>query len=156
MVIPVEPELKELRFRQKLLADPATMSYNHAWGGTIPFPESEWEEWYTHWLIRHDNKRFYRYLRDTETDAFVGEIAYHRDEDRGIWLANVIVAAECRGRGYGTEGLRLLCEAARENGVRVLRDDIAADNPAIGLFLKAGFTEEYRTEQIIMLKKTLQ
>ena len=38
----------------------------------------------------------------------------------------------------------------------VLRDDIAIDNPAVGLFLKAGFTEEYRTNEIIMLKKELK
>ena len=31
------PTLEELRFRQSMLGDPETMSYNHAWGGTIPF-----------------------------------------------------------------------------------------------------------------------
>lgn len=36
-----------------------------------------------------------------------------------------------------------------------LWDDIAIDNPAIRLFLKNGFSEEYRTEEIIMLKKEL-
>ena len=36
------------------------------------------------------------------------------------------------------------------------RDDIAIDNPAARLFLKAGFTEEYRTDEIIMLKKELK
>ena len=36
-----------------------------------------------------------------------------------------------------------------------LHDDIAIDNPAIRLFLKAGFYEEYRTDEIIMLKKDL-
>ena len=85
----------------------------------------------------------------------MGEIAYHWDEDRNIWLANVIIAAEYRGRGYGTEGLRLLCRAAEEKGVDILCDDIAIDNPGVGLFLKAGFTEAYRTEEVIMLKKRL-
>ena len=32
------PEYKELRFRQEMMADEDTMSYNRAWGGTIPFP----------------------------------------------------------------------------------------------------------------------
>ena len=72
--------------------------------------------------------------------------------DRGIWLADVIVASEYRGRGYGTEGLRLLCRAAAASGIDVLRDDIAIDNPAIGMFLGLGFTEEYRTDEIIMLR----
>ena len=38
-------------------------------------------------------------------------------------------------------------------GVEVLYDNIAIDNPAIKLFLKTGFYEEYRTDEIIMLKK---
>lgn len=49
----------------------------------------------------------------------------------------------------------LLCEAAKANGVEFLYDDIAIDNPAIKLFLNAGFFEEYRTDEIIMLKKEL-
>ena len=42
-----------------------------------------------------------------------------------------------------------------ENGITELYDDIAIDHPGITLFLKAGFTEEYRTDEIIMLKKAL-
>ena len=156
MIVAYKPEPEDLWFRQKFMADEATMSYNHAWGGTIPFPESEWESWYDHWLVHHENKRFYRYLQDPKTDAFVGEMAYHYDKERDIWVADIIIAAEYRGRGYGTEGLRFLCETAAKNGITELRDDIAIDNPAIRMFLKAGFSEEYRTDEIIMLKKDLR
>ena len=152
MIVFYKPKLDDLWFRERFLSDPETMSYNHAWGGTVPFPESEWAEWYDHWLIRHESRRFYRYLMESETGQFVGEAAYHYDNDRGIWLADVIVASEYRGRGYGTEGLRLLCRAAAASGIDVLRDDIAIDNPAIGMFLGLGFTEEYRTDEIIMLR----
>ena len=148
-----QPKLRDLWFRRDFMADPETMSYNHAWGGTIPFPEEKWNAWYDDWLVNHENRRFYRYLADEDT--FVGEIAYHYDRDRKNYLADVIVAAQYRGRGYGGAGLRLLCEAARENGVSVLYDDIAIDNPAIRLFFAQGFTEEYRTDEIIMLKKEL-
>ncbi len=58
-------------------------------------------------------------------------------------------------KGYGGEALKMLCLAAKENGVAVLYDDIAIDNPAIGLFLDHGFSEEYRTEEKIMLKREL-
>ena len=34
-------------------------------------------------------------------------------------------------------------------------DDIAIDNPSITLFLRHGFVEEYRVDEIIMLKKEL-
>ena len=59
------PALQDLWFRQQFMADEATMSYNTAWGGTIPFPETEWERWYESWLIHHENKRFYRYLKNS-------------------------------------------------------------------------------------------
>ena len=32
------PKFEDLWFRQQLMIDEATMSYNHAWGGTIDFP----------------------------------------------------------------------------------------------------------------------
>ena len=49
----------------------------------------------------------------------------------------------------------MLCQEAKENGITALYDDIAMDNPAIGLFLRHGFIEEYRTDRIIMLRKDL-
>ena len=38
MVTACKPKPEDLWFRQKLLADEETMSYNLAWGGTISFP----------------------------------------------------------------------------------------------------------------------
>ena len=149
------PQPNELWFRQSLLADEETMAYNHRWGGAIPFPRESWAGWYGAWLCGDERKRFYRYLRLSDTGEFVGEVAYHIDEERGIALASVIVAAPFRGRGYGRKGLELLMEAAREHGITELYDDIAIDNPAIVMFLDAGFHEEYRTDEIIMLKKEL-
>jgi len=70
-------------------------------------------------------------------------------------IANVMIYAKYRRRGYGGEALDLLCSAAKSNGVSVLYDDIAIDNPAVSLFLKHGFVEESRTEEIILLKKEL-
>lgn len=149
-----KPEYKDLWFRQMMLSDEETMSYNRAWGGTVPFPEEQWERWYDRWLIHTDGERYYRYLKNGE-DRFVGEIAYHFDCDVGGYLANVIIYAEYRGRGYGTQALSMLCSAAKAHGIRVLYDNVATDNPAIGLFLKQNFSEEYRTEEIVMLKKEL-
>lgn len=102
------PKYEDLWFRQMFMADEETMSYNHAWGGTIPFPQQEWNEWYDYWVLNSEGKRF-----------------------------------------------QLLCDAARENGVEFLYDDIAIDNPAISLFLNSGFAEAYRTSEYIMLKKDL-
>ena len=149
-----KPEQKDLWFRQTLLADEETMAYNRAWGGTIPFPEEDWGDWHRRWVSDCADGRFYRYLRD-ENGAFIGEIAYHFDGESGICLANVIVRAQYRGKGYGGEALELLCAAAKENGIAELWDNIAADNPSVRLFLRHGFTEEYRTDEKIYLKRTL-
>ncbi|MBR5109826.1 MAG: GNAT family N-acetyltransferase [Clostridia bacterium] len=149
-----EPKYEDLWFRQAMLADQETMSYNHAWGGTIPWPETEWRGWYDHWLVHHEGKRYYRYLKDPE-GRFVGEIAYHYDAGIRHETADVIIYAPYRRKGYGAEGLALLCSEAKRNGVSVLYDDMAADNPAVRLFLKHGFTEEYRTEEKIYLRKAL-
>ena len=70
-------------------------------------------------------------------------------------MTNVIIYSQYRKKGYGSEALDLLCSMAKNNGVSVLYDDIAIDNPAVGLFLKHGFVEEYRTEEKIILKKEL-
>lgn len=85
----------------------------------------------------------------------MGEIAYHYDPEYDGYVANVIIFSAYRGRGYGAEGLRMLCDAARKNGVSVLYDDIAIDNPAVSLFQRQGFYEAYRTEEKIILKKEL-
>ena len=148
-----KPDLAELWFREKLLADPDTMSYNNKWGGTISFPREKWEDWYRRWVAQSEGKRFYRYLVCENT--FVGETAYHYDDTRDVFLCDIVVFAEYRGKGYGTEGLRLLCEAAKENGIAVLYDDIAADNPSVKLFLDNGFTVVNRTEDIVTVKKLL-
>ena len=93
--------------------------------------------------LRTRRGRYYRYLRESASGEFVGEIAYHFDGEK--YLADVIVYAPYRRRGYGAAGLALLCAAAKENGVGVLYDDIAADNPSVALFLRCGFSVKYRT-----------
>lgn len=143
----VRPKLEELPFRQSLLADEETMQYNHAYGGTIPFPRERWEDWYQRWIAGASADYFYRYLCDTEQNEYVGEAAYHRDRKRDLYLCDVVVLARFRGRGYGGEGLSALCRAARENGVCRLYDEIARDNPALSLFLKSGFQVECETEE---------
>ena len=150
----ITPTLEDLWFRESLMADEETMSYNHAWGGTIPFPKEDWADWYDYWIVNHENMRYYRYLKD-EGGQFVGEIAYHYDDEIGHAMADVIIYAPHRRKGYGGEALDLLCAAAKENGVAVLYDDLAIDNPAVRLFLRHGFTEESRTKETIRLRKML-
>lgn len=85
---------------------------------------------------------------------FVGEAAYHYDEERKIHICDVIVLAKYRNRGFGSTGIRLLGDAAKENGISVLYDDIAADNASYKLFLKNGFEIDYQDNTVVMVKKT--
>ena len=153
MLKAITPALEDMWFRESLMADEETMAYNHAWGGTIPFPKEDWAEWYDYWVINHEGKRYYRYLKDE--NGFVGEIAYHYDSEYDGYVANIIIHSKYRGQGYGAQGLTLLCEAAKAAGITELYDDIAIDNTAIKLFLRQGFYECCRTEEIILLKKEL-
>ena len=151
----VKPELEDLWFRESMMADIETMSYNDAWGGTIPFPKEDWEEWYTLWVRNSGQERYYRYLKDDANKVFVGEISYHFDKLRNIYICDVIIKAEFRKQGLGTQGIQLLCEAAKANGVEALYDNIAADNPSAHLFLKNGFSIEFQNDEILMVKTVL-
>lgn len=149
-----KPRFEDLWFRQALMADPETMAYNRAWGGTIPFPREKWAEWYDIW-VQNPHKRFYRYITTGKSRSFVGEAAYHYDPEEGIYLADVIIAAQSRRKGRGKAGLLLLCEHAKQEKIPELYDSIAMDNPGIHLFLQCGFREMYRRDGIIMLRKLL-
>ena len=148
-----EPCVEDLWFKEKMMGDTQTMSYNYAYGGAIPFPKEHWVDWHDRWITNHKNKHFYRYIK--ENDTFVGEVAYHFDGKRQIYIADVIIYAPYRGKGYGRKGLILLCEAARENGIKELHDDIAIDNSSVELFLKCGFMEVLRTSEYVLVKKDL-
>ena len=147
------PKLQDLWFREKMLNDEKTMEYNRSWGGTIPFPKYEWEQWHNKWISNKDNRYFYRYIQ--KDNEFIGEVAYHFDNKRSIYVTNVIIYAPYRKKGYGKIALTLLCKKAKDNGIKEIYDDIAIDNPAINLFLSCGFKEEYRTTEYVMLKKIL-
>ena len=42
MVVLVKPTIDELSFKQELLSDEETMSFNHKYGGTIDFNKDRW------------------------------------------------------------------------------------------------------------------
>ena len=148
-----EPNIEDSWFKEKMMSDEQTMSYNHAYGGTISFSKEDWANWYDRWITNHNGKCFYRYIK--EHDFYVGEVAYHFDEDRQIYISDVIIYAPYRGKGYGREGLMLLCDTARKNGIKELYDDIALDNSSIALFIKCGFKEVLRTSEYVLVKREL-
>ncbi len=155
MIKAYKPNLDDLWFREKLMADKDTMSYNNAWGGTILFPRESWDKWYQTWVNSSKFEFFYRYIQDEQNDNYVGEIAYRFDKNKGIYMCSVIILAEYRNKGFGSKAINLLCSLAKQNGILTLYDDIAADNPSFKLFLKNGFEIDYQNEEIIMVRKVL-
>lgn len=151
----VKPELRELSFRQRMLSDEQTMSYNARWGGAIGFPEERWENWYRRWIGSEDTRYFYRFLYSGKLLAYVGEVAYHFEPETARYLCDVIIYHPYRRKGFGSRGLSLLCDAARERGIEMLYDDIALDNPSVAMFLKAGFSEVCRDESTCTVRKPL-
>ncbi|MBQ2061618.1 MAG: GNAT family N-acetyltransferase [Oscillospiraceae bacterium] len=152
------PQPDELWFRQKILSDPATMAYNAPWfppDGCIPFPESAWDDFYAKW-IGHRPDRFYAYLRRISDGAFVGEVDYRRTPGSDRWDIGVVVSADCRGLGYGMEGLRLLIEHAfLTDGVTCLQNDFETSRGAACRIHKVfGFRETGTKDGIIHLELT--
>ena len=92
------PKLEDMWFRQEMMEDQETMSYNHAYGGTIPFPKDKWEEWYKRYMF--DDSKFYAYIKD-EDDNFVGSMSYRYDEKDKINKVSILIHAKYRGKGYG-------------------------------------------------------
>ena len=149
------PTLEEMAFRQALLADPETMAYNLPWGGAIGFGPERWRAWYRRWVSPGEEGRFYRYLWSPEENAFVGEVAWHREEGTGYAMVDVIVHARYRGKGYGGQGLELLSRAAARCGLEALYDRLDPGRPAIPLFVRHGFLEVSRNEDGILFRKAI-
>ena len=154
MIRLIKPKYNDLIFRQELLSDPDTMSYNKKYGGTIDFPKEKWENWYDRWII-NPNKKFYRYIYDINTDRFVGEVCFQYDNEFDCYVCGMIVKDCYRGLGFGREGLLALLNEANKLCITEVYDNIAIDNSSINLFIKCGFKEEYRNDEFIMMKKVL-
>ena len=56
-----KPEPADLWFKQQMLSDEATMAYNRAWGGTLPFPEDRWAAWHSKWVGAPASERRWPY-----------------------------------------------------------------------------------------------
>lgn len=155
-VILVKPSLSEMSFRQELLSDEKTMSYNHAYGGTIDFPIYKWDKWYNKWIGANDERYLYRYIYSNQFNCFVGETAYHYIEESDRYICDVIVHDKYRNHGFGKAGLNLLCQEAKNHGIIELYDEILLDNSSIHLFMKNGFEIVEQTDTCFVVKKKLK
>ena len=146
-----QPQYHELAFREQLLSDPATMSFNrgkdpgedyHPETGCIDFPRSYWALWYNFWMER-EPENFYAFLADGSTP--LGEVSWFFDGES--YRVGIILKKEFRGKGYCAPSLELLAEKAFGTyGLPALSVTVStAFSAAVKGYLRAGFRRVRRS-----------
>ncbi|MBE6150070.1 MAG: GNAT family N-acetyltransferase [Firmicutes bacterium] len=140
------PKLEDYWYEQKLQSDPKTMEYNagydvsyygyHYDTGCIDFPKDKWQESYDR---RIKENRYFAYLKDLSNNEFVGYVNYHFNKNDNRYDCGIVIEAKHRGKGYSKEGLKLLCEKAKSDGIDCLYDNFEKDRANINIFLDLGF-----------------
>lgn len=159
------PAFEELDYRQRIMADPATMRYNSGYNlpiegydretGCIAFPRSAWTAWYAA-FIGMEPARFYAYIARKEDGVFVGEVNLHRAAEAHVYEMGVVIEGEHRGQGYGGEALELLlAQAFGRYDAQVVRNDFERGrSAALTMHLAAGFAICEEREGIVQLVMT--
>ena len=141
------PNIEDFWYEEKIQADPDSMSYNagydvsyygyHYDTGCIDFPKDRWQEVYDR---RVKEKRYFAYIRDNDINEFVGYVNYHYNKNDDRYECGIVIESIYRGKGYAKEALCLLCEAARENGVKEMYDNFEIDRGnTLDVFNAVGF-----------------
>lgn len=146
------PSFEELKYRQLILSQEDTMSYNKGYNlgienynnetGCIDFSRKYWSEWYSKWISERVN-RYYAYILNCKTDEFVGDVCFYYDPSNDLHRIGIVIESKHRYRGYCTKGLlKLAATAFNDFDVRVLRNVIPLDRKsAIKGHKSAGFKE---------------
>lgn len=153
------PTYGELEYRQKIMQDSDTMSYNKGYDlnfdgydkatGCIAFPEHEWADWYTY-FIGQEPHRFYAYIVRESDGEFIGEVNLHMNADADWYEMGIVLEAKYRGKGYAVAALRLLMQHAFEKmGAEAVHNEFEEErSAAVQTHLSVGFTL-YRQENKI-------
>lgn len=142
-----KPSLNEYWYEQKLLSDPSVMSYNAGWDvtydryhydtGCIDFPEDKWE---SDFLKRKESNRYFAYIVRKEDNQFIGYVNFHYNKNDNRYDCGILVEPQYRGKGYGKEALKLLCEKAfNEYNINALYDNFEEDRNTFKVFEDVGF-----------------
>lgn len=156
------PSIREMDYRQKILAQPETMAYNagqlyeadgyDAATGCIDFPIQDWRYWRDVWLW-HEPSRFSAYLQIEETGEFVGEACYFYDMEADAHAVGILIEHCHRGKGYGVQAVRLIAgQAFQHDEVDKLFMDLPMSREsAIRMALTAGFREEFEEGGVLRM-----
>ena len=161
------PSIEELSYRKKLLSDPETMDYNKGLKlefkgydnktGCIDFKKSKWDDWHNGWINREPD-RYYAYLVEKNNNCPIGEVAIRFDKEKITHIISIIIEAKHQGKGYGSEGLKLLLEKAFfEFGLEKVTDEFPESRiAAVKLFKDFGFKVVEKNNKNILLELKLE
>ncbi len=143
----IEPKLEDYWYEQKLNEDPNTMDYNagydvsysgyHYDTGCIDYPQEKWKPALERRI--NNNRRFF-FIKDEETDEYVGYCNYHFVADEKRYECGVVIEGAKRGLGYSKPALKLLVEKAYSEGIDYLYDTFEKDRTTtVKVFESVGF-----------------
>lgn len=141
------PKLEDYWYEAKIQLDPKSMNYNagydvsyygyHYDTGCIDFPKEKWQESFDR---RKKENRFFAYIKDNNTNTYVGYVNYHYNKSDKRYECGIVIESKYRGKGYSKQALKLLCNTAKNNGVKELYDNFEIDRGnALDIFKDVGF-----------------
>ena len=141
------PALEDYWYEQKVQSDPLTMSYNAGYNvsydgyhydtGCIDFPKEKWKETLEK---RVNENRYFAYIKDDDINEYVGYVNYHYNKNNNRYECGIVIESKYRGKGYSETALKMLCDVARDNGVKELYDSFELDrNNTLNIFKSVGF-----------------
>lgn len=154
------PSFDELSYRQKILSDPDTMSYNKGYEleaknycketGCISFPKEDWDRWYNYY-IGQEPDRYYAYI--VVDGVFVGEVNVYKNEEMNWYEMGIVIESGHRGKGYSVQALTLLLDQAFDKlGAEVVHNVFEVTRiAAIKTHLSVGFRTLKKENGIIEL-----
>ena len=142
-----QPNIDDLHYRQKWMQDYKTMEYNAGYDlelngydkatGIISKTNEEMQTWYDNWINKEPNK-YFAYIYTNNIKEPVGEVYYYLDN--GKYNMGILIQNKYRGKGFSKNSLELLCEVAKQNGIKELYDTFESDRMnVIRIFKNLGF-----------------
>lgn len=165
------PKLEDYWYEEKIESDLLTMNYNagydvsyygyHYDTGCIDFPIEKWNSVFNK---RKDENRYFAYIKDNKINKYVGYVNYQYNKNNNRYECGILIESKYRNKGYSKIALKLLCNTAKEHGIKELYDtfELARSN-ALKVFLEVGFeiVEELTLKKIgekvpaVLIKITL-
>lgn len=143
----IVPELNELNYRKKLLENRGTMAFRN---GIIPFPKEEWSSFHQEWVGQDPGRKYFAYIYCGGCEDFTGMVSYCYDEELAGHVIDVLVEKSRRRCGYGTSGISLIKDIARQNHISRFIAPLPKDSEAIPFLEKNGFQKDHESEDSVV------